>query len=269
MAKREIFLPQDIEEGAVYYVQDTNNLYVDTNDKRNLVNARPYWDYELSPWEEIIYNKNYATDYQIGKLMDLDFGEYGVHQMELVAIDADDKADGSGKARMTWISKDIITLHEQPSTIKIDGWGSADNSMREFVNNTLMNQLPIEVKNSIVPVNKTYAVESTAYGDYFSTKTNTIEETLWIPSAREIFGQNITYNNTTSERHSENSGAIYDSIFKDSASRIKTYNNVNTIWWTRTTFTDAGTYTLMHVLNDGNLYLTEVGNYGIVVGFCI
>lgn len=43
----------------------------------------------------------YATDYAIGDTVPLDLGSEGLINMQIVAFDTDDLADGSGKAPIT------------------------------------------------------------------------------------------------------------------------------------------------------------------------
>ncbi len=60
------------------------------------------------PWVELftsINNGTYTTEYAIGDLIPLDLGTLGAVNMEIIAFDADDLADGSGKAPVTLLVK--------------------------------------------------------------------------------------------------------------------------------------------------------------------
>jgi len=62
-------------------------------------------------WEEIIQHVqlgDYATRYSVGDTMSLNLGSEGYINMQIVAFDMDDKADGSGKAPITWIAEHIL-----------------------------------------------------------------------------------------------------------------------------------------------------------------
>ena len=62
-------------------------------------------------WEEIIQHVqlgDYATRYSVGDTMSLNLGSEGYINMQIVAFDTDDKADGSGKAPITWIAEHIL-----------------------------------------------------------------------------------------------------------------------------------------------------------------
>lgn len=135
------------------------------------------------PWEHIINNANYATDYEIGMLQDLDFGEYGVHPMELVAMDTDDKADGSGKARMTWKCKDLLC----ESVMGDDNYGGSTwetSVVRHLCNTNIYNQINNEfLKQNIKEVTK----ECIKYDmDNNSEQVYSCSDKVWILSYDEL-----------------------------------------------------------------------------------
>ena len=62
-------------------------------------------------WDEIIAACNdgtYATKYKIGNYKPLDLGSEGIVNMQIAGKDVDELADGSGKAKLTWISKELL-----------------------------------------------------------------------------------------------------------------------------------------------------------------
>lgn len=271
--------PEEVENGAIIYETDTRAIYVDQDDERKRYNPPADWNEtneespsyiankpdlgdilenastwnileKPDPWEAIINNQNYATDYQIGKLVDLDFGEYGVHPMELVAMDADDKADGSGKARMTWISKDIITKRRaNPAEKKGKSWN--DMELRTWIEEELLNSIPI--KDSLVLVNKTYF-------NYDSYSTEMLPGKIWIPSYREVRCRDGL----------ENSGVMYTGIFSEDndAGRIKLYNGTATDWWLRS-HSDEDDYCQISINPTGSTSCSELQELGVVIGFCL
>ena len=71
------------------------------------------WPYvcDLYSWDVVfqrIEDGSYDDVYEIGDTIPLDLGDEGVVNMEIVAFDADDLADGSGKAPITWIGKEAL-----------------------------------------------------------------------------------------------------------------------------------------------------------------
>ena len=62
-------------------------------------------------WDEIIAACNdgtYATKYKIGNYKPLDLGSEGIVNMQIAGKDVDELADGSGMAKLSWISKELL-----------------------------------------------------------------------------------------------------------------------------------------------------------------
>lgn len=170
--------------------------------------------------------------------------------MEIVAFNADTKADGTGTAGITWLSKEIITKHFMNTTdTHIGGW--EDSELRIWMQSDFYSTLPDVIKNSIVSVNKTYY-------DKTSGATKSCTDTVWIPSYHEIFNANY-----------EGSGVEYTAYFNNYLTRIK-YDSSGSAakWWLRS----AGNYydgTFYAVGSDGFAGSTPASNsYGVVFGFC-
>lgn len=269
IAETPEYLPTSTEEGAVYYVKSNSGMYIDYDGERNQICAPEVWVKvkKPDPWEEIINNQNYATDYQIGKLVDLDFGEYGVHPMELVAIDTDNKADGSGKARITWISKDIVTMHNMnDSNENQSSW--EDSSLRAWLRDNVFANMPEILQENIVEVNKGCCIPEEPY-------YNVVKDNIWIPSCGEIRG-GIGFEDTED-------GIWYGQIFKSDNIEFddgewykypycqKNYAQSEysySSWWVRTRDKD-GNY--VFIQDTGSIYghhepATELG---VVIGFCL
>ena len=70
--------------------------------------AYPVWaDVLTDSWEDIFAAEEdgtYLTKYKLGDMKLLDLGPEGVLAMRIAAFDVDDKADGSGKAHITWVA---------------------------------------------------------------------------------------------------------------------------------------------------------------------
>lgn len=199
-------------------------------------------------WDTIITKLgNDTASYVVGDTKTMDYDGTPVF-MELVALDADDLADGSGKAKSTWISKPILETHNMNSSgATTGGWAASD--MRTYLRDTVINKIPSSIRSAIKEVTKTYK-------DY-NDGVQSVTDTVWIPSSHEIFGE-TTY---------EDSGAIYDGVFDSTTTRIKYQNNSVGNWWLRSA-------------NDGYKFgIVSGGGYdgggnassslGLVLGFCI
>ena len=211
-------------------------------------------------WATILANESPSTSYSIGDTKMLDLGTEGKHLMEIVAFDEDDKADGTGKAKITWISKDLlVTTHKMnpakvantEGTGTLGGWEKSE--MRTYLKETIKPLIPETVRNAIVPVTKV----SNAYqaSDETAFQQTTVDD-VWIPSHREVF-------NSTSY---DNTGAVYSDKFKDASSRIKKRNGFAYVWWLRSA---GGTLSFNFVASNGDGSINSVTYaFGVDFGFC-
>lgn len=199
--------------------------------------ANPYQYAEIEDtWAQIfaaIDNGTYKTKYHIGNYKPLDLGAEGVVNMQIVAIDKDVKADGTGTAPITWIGEKLLvtsrsmnpalagdTGNRTIGTGTIGGW--EESAMRSWLKSTIKPLIPSEVRSRIVEVSKaTYIYNS----DETATKNAITTDDVWIPSYREIFG-------STS---SESEGIYYSGVFNSSTMRTKMKVNGSsaTSWWLR------------------------------------
>ena len=209
-------------------------------------------------WEEIIAageDGTYIDKYQIGDTKELDLGEEGVIEMELVAFDADELADGSGKAHMTWIAKDLLNTEYfmNGEDTNEGGWPASD--MRAWLRDSILPLFPETVRSNIREVKK--------YSNSYSDKgTISSSDTIWIPSRREMFGADNAY---------EDEGPEYLTAFPDHASRQKQHIGVSepSRWWLRSA-SDTNDDLFNYVYNDGSIWNDYDANSvnGVVVGFC-
>jgi hypothetical protein len=74
--------------------------------------------------------------------------------MEIVAIDTDDKADNSGKAAITWISKQLLNTERRmhSSSNGYAAWSTCE--LRGYLRGEFFSTLPIVVQNGIKEVTK-------------------------------------------------------------------------------------------------------------------
>ncbi len=242
--------------GATENIQQNTNLYAAFSKSFKT-------DTISDSWEEIIANcgnGTYASKYQIGDLKTIDVGTEGPVQMQIVAIDTDDLADNSGKAPITWISKQLLKTdcRMNPSyqsgtegTGTIGGWEKTE--MRSYLKETVKPLIPETVRNAIKPVKKysrIYNVSGSAVNDVLTT------EDVWIPSYKEVFGSGL-----------ETLGPTYSATFPDDASRIKRKAGGSAAWWWLRS-ADGRNY-FYGVYTDG-FYYYGYASYtgGVTLGFC-
>lgn len=148
--------------------------------------------------------------------------------MQIVGIDVDDLADGSGKAPLTFISKELLlTPHAVNSTnTNVNGW--AGSELRTYIKTSIKPLIPSNIATQIKEVKKWSYVKSPADRNAYTA------DDVWIPSYREV--------NLGEDR--ETSGVIYDTIFSDNNARRKmtvSTTKFNT-WWLRTTTNNNSSY---------------------------
>ena len=221
------------------------------------ISAYPKTDFSTisDSWDTILANANYATDYSIGDTKLLDLGNKGEVYMEIVAINEDDKADNSGKAGLTWVSRPILETHRMNvHSITSGGWESSE--MRAYLKDTIKPLIPQNVRNGIVSVTKV----SSIFEDGALVKDGqTTTDDVWIMSGHEVFGTD----------NYETIGAVYTTKFKDRSSRVKRnlQGGGGGYWWLRSTV-NASRYLM--VGSSGESYGDEAdrNNFGLVFGFC-
>lgn len=207
----------------------------------------------------------YATDYAIGDTVPLDLGSEGVVNMQIAAFDKDDKADGSGKAPISWISKELLasshrmnpnvasTTDDSGATVYTEGTGGIGGwekcEMRTYLNDTIKPLIPENVRNKIVSVTKTQNAYDTAGASF----TQTTQDDVWIPSSDECNGDS----------------SLYLPLFANkNTTRVKCIVGLSSAvkWWLRS----AGSHVAFHyVYSTGSIGFAVPKNMeGIALGFC-
>ncbi|MBR3165640.1 MAG: hypothetical protein IKF16_05670, partial [Lachnospiraceae bacterium] len=179
-------------------------------------------------------------------------------RMELVALDADELADGSGKAHMTWIAKDLLhsdhCINEDGT--KEGGWPESD--MRTWLRESILPLLPDNVGSNIKEVTK-YSYSRSDEGTISSN------DSIWIPSAREVFEIDDLRNG---EYH-EGSGADYSSAFSDDEYRVKIMAGTSDAsqWWLRSAYYGSSFDDVSW--NGSSGYANANYEGGVAIGFCL
>jgi hypothetical protein len=225
------------------------------------------------PWDEmtwddvIVATKNGKyKNFEIGAMKELDLGSEGIVHMQIVGIDADDLADGSGKSPLTFISHELLkTSHRMnpensgnaEGTGTIGGWGKCE--MRTYVKDTIKPLIPATVRSGIKEVTK-YTRIYTASPVAAANDVATTED-VWIPSRHEIFDGTTQYYETKGPRYSE----IFSS--NDSRNKSKVGETSTSYWWLRSA-SNSGNFS--GVNNNGSSGNNNANNsYGVALGFCL
>lgn len=215
-------------------------------------------------WDEIIASMDdgtYATKYAVGDTKLLDLGSEGIVCATLVGIDMDNLTGGGGKAKMTWLTEQLLNTNHRmnPSrsgsagayiegTGAVGGWDKCE--MRTYLKNTIKPLIPEAIRNRIAEVTKVHPAYNTSGGNSFMQITR---DDVWLPSYDEIFSTD----------------GLYHGVFPDNASRIKQTpgNTSANNWWLRSA--DGVPY-FDCVGSNGGLVSYGAGELrGVVLGFCL
>ena len=208
--------------------------------------GEPTRDTIKDSWDKIIANVNngtYSTKYSVGDTKLLDMGEEGEILMQIVAFDADDLADGTGKAATSWVAVELLNTRQS--------YYDLYQNVQE--GGTIWNLLPSSLQSSIVSVSK--VTQTAEDGDEI------LNAKLWFPSAREVLDSS-SY---------EQSGVVYNEIYTDDESRIKSKSTDTTAitWWTRTTRQYQIDEAVRIRVGGGKGNNQKSGDNGVCIGFCI
>lgn len=210
-------------------------------------------------WEAVskaIEKGTYKDVYKIGDTVPLDLGSEGIINMQIAAFDADTLADGSGKAAITWIAKELLRgSYMNSGSNNEGGWQSSE--MRSYCEETVLGAIPEDVAEIICPVLK----KSNAGRDSLTVETS---DRIWIPSRSEV-------SQLSSTDALRDQGSLYP-LFSDDASRIKFYMLNGAAykqpWWLRTA--SAVNSTHFWYVNDSGAIRSGYSSYHryFAFGFC-
>lgn len=215
-------------------------------------------------WDTIIQKIDsgaYKTDYKVGNYKPLDLGTEGIINMQIVAMDADELANGSGYAPLTFVARNYLLATKyamNDQSVSIPSWANSRLRVLTFPN-VIEPLIPSNVRARIQEVIKFQSAVQYSSGTKVQYQQQTIDK-LWIPSRREAFG-------TTGEE--EHDGVIYSTVFKDDYSRIRMLYNGNLNSWHERSSMDASRYRKVTDVGRGGANDSLIITDGICLGFCL
>ena len=238
-------------------------------------------------WDEIIASVNdgsYNTKYKLGNYKQVEgFKDAwgGNFCMQIVAKNADELADGSGKAAITWVARVALnrlekmnsqsrqsTQDENGNTVYIAGTGYVGGWEASEARRTAMPSIKASLPANIQAAIKTVTKTSMCYDTNNTLVCTTTNDDVWIPSVREV-GSDYAYEfgSSTSSRPKENAGPVYSAIFYDDASR-KNKSTSSSYCGLRTGSSLNNAFIIRH--NDGVINYNSNATYGryVLLGFC-
>ena len=207
-------------------------------------------------WAQIDYisENGLVSDYfNIGDTKNVTIGS-ATYVVEIVGFSHDDKADGSGKAGLTFGLKDCLNTAYQmnSSNTNAGGWGSC--ALRATLRGDIWNQLPSDLRGVIKEVTKKASAGNS------SSTISSYTDTLFLFAEKEIFG---------STQYSVNGEGTQYARFTTSNTRIKKLNGSATDWWLRSPYSDNTGY-FCAVASDGTASGHSASlSIGVAFGFCV
>lgn len=234
----------------------------------------PNWDKINAYWNTIA---NDVSAYQSGTLSEEDFMKkypiggrmliqieladgVAVADVEIIAHNHDNLADGSGKAPLTFFCVDLPQILHRMNEESTNEGGWEASEMREFVNSELLNALPNELRAIILPV---YKISD---GGATNNSLVTTTDSCWLASSEEV--------GLTSLTSVAGQGQTYDSIFSSNQNSRKKYIMNTTTeggWWLRTSYYSTNSSGIFYRVTIYGGYYPEIASnkFYVAFGFCI
>lgn len=235
----------------------------------------PNWDAINAYWDVIAadvvsyQNGTFAEDefmakYPIGgrMIVPINLTDGSVYaDVEIIAHNHDNLADGSGKAPLTFLCADLPQILHRMNAESTNEGGYEASEMRTYLNGELYVALPSELQEIIKQVYK--------ISDGGSTNKTLITTTdsCWLASYDEV-GLISGSNNLPGQ------GELYSAIFSNDKSSRKKYITDDTAsggWWLRSSYYSPNSNSMFwRVTNSGGSYSDIAFNsFYIAFGFCI
>ena len=195
------------------------------------------------------------TTWSVGDTKNITVGSETL-TVEIVGFNHDDLASG-GKAGITFGLKNLMANTRQMNSSNTNAGGFTGSDMYDWLQGTLLNSLPSDLRAVLKSVNK-----KTSAGSQSST-INTNAMKIFLFSEVEIFGS-VTYSKS-------GEGSQY-SRFATASSRIKYLSNGSgsaSIWWERSP-RGNDSYNFCGVDSNGNANISgAINSWGVCFGFCV
>lgn len=221
-------------------------------------------------WETIIARVNDGTAasvYKIGQYKTIDLYTEGQISFQIAGINADELADGSGMAQLSFIGRQCLTTARQinnsysTTTGRVNGYGSyggwKECLLRAALETDVLPLFPSAIAQAIKSVKKYSRTLNT--DDTYTNNEETADK-LWIPSRRELWMSDAE----------ETSGPQYDLIMYNTAARIRTRAGSTSTYHLRNSASNQA-FGSIRTSGTYNAYQYAGPNQksGVLLGFCM
>ena len=232
------------------------NAYIGVNGVWTLFSTKS----PLSSWEQVVGIANSGEDvskfWSVGDTCPLTLSTGETVYPQIAGFKHDDKANGGGKAAISFITKDCLgTKYKMnDSWTNVGGWN--DSKMRKTNMPAFLATFPDILKSDI----GIKTVNKRASAGNQSTNIITSQDRCWIPALIEVMG--------SSGASVPGEGTQY-SLFTTNSSRIKKVGAAAADWWSRSPYSSSS-YSFCAVSAAGAATIdiadTELG---VALGFCL
>lgn len=228
------------------------------------------WDEsEISDsWDTIlarVANGTAATTYHLGQYKNIDLYSLGNIAFQIIGINADDLASGSGKAQLTWFPRSAMPGTEQRMNPTLSGTtpgtgtigGMANCEAQTYLDETVYPMIPEAIRNAIKSVRK-----YTSGFDTSGNRNTDVESSmkLFLPSMREFCPE-------ATSNYAETLGPVYGIAMSVSSVRIRrNTSNLAKRYWLRTAVSTSQFCLISE--NGGTSGSASNNNAYLAFGFC-
>lgn len=201
----------------------------------------------------------------IGKTVALDVGSEQGLEFQIVGVDHDDLSDGSGKARLSFMSLKIVEYCTSSTSNNYSNCYWTGSTYPPYsLSQEWYNKFNSEDKALIKQVKKKYNKQRSSTVQYW-------DGYIWIPSLNEV-----TKKNTSPDTIDD--GPLYDYYSSDSDNlRVKEpleslADEENTSWWVRSVAKSGDSVRVIRIASSGGPYIESASTsmrIGLVIGFCV
>ena len=235
---------------SVNYIQKDSNAI-----------TRPVLSFSEASWDTIVSAvRNGNIDFlNVGDTKEVDMGALGTHTVRIAntSTPAECKTTGFSQTACGVVIEfaDIITTHNMNSSkTNVGGWPAT--SMREYINGTIYDALPNDLKSAIIPT-KAISGHGSRSGETNFEST----DKLYLLSTHEVWEDvdgntsdgidyyDKAYNNTRQLDYYHNLGVTTSNY---SGAIKKNSSNNASFWWLRSADSNNTTNTFYIVVNTGN-----------------
>lgn len=180
------------------------------------------------------------------------------YNIQICGFKHDTKSGGTTKAGITFALANCFGTTRAMHSSGTNNGGWEGSTMYTYLNNTMLNWLPLELRERIKKVDKI-----TAKGGGTNAKV-TSSDSLFLFSEKEVTG-------ATDSSYSAESNCVQYELFETTSNRLKKIGDSGTgatYWWTRSPYRDTQNYAfIMSNGSSGAGSPTEAR--GVCFGFCI